>query len=72
MRVERYSGVDGHQNVARITAALVTCGARVLRSPNPTVAPYEYLIELPSGERRSIICYAFTANEYGRKNDGKG
>ncbi len=31
------------------------------------MAPYEYNIELPGGERRQLVCYAFTANKYGQQ-----
>jgi hypothetical protein len=73
MKLSRYIGVRGKRNVAMISAALEKCGARILSAPDPSVAPYEYLIELPNGERRDLVCYAFTANRYkGRKRpDGE-
>lgn len=72
MKLDRYFGVHGRKNVALVSAALEECGARILSAPDPSVAPYEYLIELPSGERRDLVCYAFTANRYrgrGRPDD---
>ncbi|HEX7479162.1 MAG TPA: hypothetical protein VF331_15255, partial [Polyangiales bacterium] len=50
--------------MARVTAAIEAAGGRIISAPDPTSAPYEYAIELPSGERRDLVCYAFTANKY--------
>jgi len=72
MKLERYVGVRGRSNVAFISAAIEASGGRILSSPDPSVAPYEYLIQLPNGERRDLVCYAFTANRYhgkGRPDD---
>ncbi len=52
--------------VEAITAALKASGAKILSAPdsNPKTAPFLYSVELPSGERVDLVCYAFTANKY--------
>lgn len=52
--------------VEAITAALKASGAKILRAPDskPRKAPFLYSVELPSGERVDLVCYAFTANKY--------
>lgn len=70
--MERYSGVQGKKNVARIEAALEASGATIIERANPSVAPYEMTIKTPSGERHEIVCYAFTANEYKQKGRPAG
>jgi hypothetical protein len=70
--MERYEGVHGKANVEAIARALKTCGARILRAPNPNVAPFEFQILTPDGETIDLVCYAFTANRYrqsGRPKD---
>lgn len=70
--MERYTRVHGDANVAKITEALEASGARVIAEPDPRVAPFEYRIETPRGERLDLLCYAFTANKYkqgGRPSD---
>ncbi len=72
MEFERYHGVRGRDNVDRISEALLASGAKILSRPDPTIAPYEYTIVSPAGERRHLVCYAFTANKYrqgGRPSD---
>jgi hypothetical protein len=64
VKIERYRGVHGQQNVAKTSEALEACGVKILSAPDPTVAPFEYLVRLPSGEQRELVCYAFTANKY--------
>lgn len=72
MKLERYSGVRGRANVAKVTEALRRSGAKILSEPDPRVAPFEYAIELPNGERRQLVCYAFTANKYGQQGRPDG
>lgn len=64
MRLERYRGVRGRRNVDFISYAIEEAGGQILSGPDPSVAPYDYLIRLPSGERRDLVCYAFTAKRY--------
>jgi hypothetical protein len=64
MKLERYEGVRGKRNVAQIDAAIVASGGRILRGPDPRIAPFEYVVQLPNGEIRDLVCYAFTANKY--------
>jgi hypothetical protein len=65
--MERFFRVHGRSNVAAINAALEASGCKVLRPADPTTAPFEYDIEMPSGERLTLVCYAFTANKYRQK-----
>jgi hypothetical protein len=52
--------------VEAITAALKASGAKILSAPdsNPKTAPFLYSVELPTGPRVDLVCYAFTANKY--------
>ncbi len=52
--------------VAQIEQALAASGARVLQRADPRSAPFELLIQTPSGEQLELVCYAFTANKYGQ------
>ena len=70
--MERYSGVQGKRNVARIEAALEASGATILSRANPSVAPFEFTIKSPAGEVHELVCYAFTANEYKQKGRPAG
>ena len=48
--------------------ALRICGCRVIRATDPTEAPFRISFELPTGERRGIVAYAFLANNIVTKN----
>jgi len=50
--------------VAKIRDALECSGARLISSPSPSEAPFEFAIETREGERLRLICYAFLANKY--------
>jgi hypothetical protein len=64
MTFERYR-VSGKQPVVdRLSAALESCGIEIISRPDAKLAPFEYKVKLPSGERIEIVCYAFLANEY--------
>jgi hypothetical protein len=63
-KMERYTGVRGKARVAKIAAALERCGATVLTSADPSVAPFEFRVRTPQGETLDLVCYAFTANKY--------
>src|SRR4051812_46555861 len=64
MGFERYEGVHGKRNLAKVCAAIEACGATVMNVPDPRVAPFEITLRTPGGELVDIVCYAFTANEY--------
>lgn len=64
MVFEQYRGVRGGRNIQRTLAAIEASGGTVLKAPDPTIAPYEITVALPTGEKRELICYAFTANKY--------
>lgn len=69
---DRYLGVHGEGNVARILDAVAKSGGRVVRAPDPSIAPFELTVRTPTGEEIELICYAFTANQYkqgGRPSD---
>ena len=70
-RVERYTGVRGEQNVARIAAAIEASGGRVLEAPDPSEAPFLFKVTAPDGKVLDLVCYAFTANKYQNKHDKK-
>lgn len=72
MEFERFPRVRRKEIVAKITEALRASGARIIREPDPGIAPFEYAIELPSGEQRQLVCYAFTAKVYGQGGRPKG
>jgi hypothetical protein len=71
-RIERYAVTRRGPIVDVIREALEASGARILSAPSPDIAPFEFTIETPKGERLSLICYAFLANKYtqgGRPSD---
>jgi len=70
--MERYKGVRGKENVAKICAALETAGATILVLPDPKVAPYELRIRTPGGQEIDLVCYAFTANKYEQEGRPEG
>ncbi|SNS03274.1 hypothetical protein SAMN04488503_2455 [Humidesulfovibrio mexicanus] len=51
-----------------ILAGLEDAGCRVLYHSDPGEAPFLVSFETPSGERQSILCYAFLANSKLTKN----
>ncbi len=61
--MERYR-VSRHADVAMIVDALEKSGAKIIRPPDPTQAPFEITIETPRGEALELVCYAFHANKY--------
>lgn len=65
--MKRYAGLKRGEIVGRITSALTESGADVVKSGDPTVAPFEFTIKTPSGEQLELVCYAFTANRYGQR-----
>ncbi len=70
--VERYRVARRQPLVAAITNALEESGARLVRVPDPNIAPFEYRIAMPDGEELDLVCYAFLANKYrqrGRPSD---
>lgn len=68
MNMRRYEVSRREPIVACIVEALERCGARVLSPPDPRSAPFEIEIEVPTGERLLLICYAFLANKYLQEN----
>lgn len=58
-RVARRAGI-----VALIDRALRSSGVDVLRSADPQLAPFEFVIKTGEGHVVDLLCYAFTANEY--------
>lgn len=70
--MERFHGVHGRANVEATTRALEESNCEILKHPDPSVAPFEYVIRTPEGEVLDLVCYAFTANKYrqrGRPTD---
>jgi hypothetical protein len=65
--VRRYSGLRRSDIVTRIEEALRECGAEGLVRADPTTAPFEFKVKTPTGVERELVCYAFTANRYGRR-----
>lgn len=65
--MERYKVVRRDAVVARIEAALRESGADVIEGADPRLAPFEFVIRTPTGERLELVCYAFTANKYGQR-----
>jgi hypothetical protein len=45
-------------------AGLRAGGATIVEAPEPTIAPFEHVVILPSGERVRLIAYLFRANKY--------
>lgn len=64
--MERYFGVRGKARVQRILNAVEVAGGIVLEAPDPSIAPFEFRVKTPLGDTLHLICYAFTANEYGQ------
>ncbi len=62
--MRRYSVLRRNNIVARIETALRECGAETLVRASPTTGPLEFTVETPRGDRRDLVCYAFTANRY--------
>lgn len=62
--MKRYDVVRRGPIVQRIHDALIASGARVLKSADPRIAPFEFTIETQTGEVLELVCYAFTANKY--------
>jgi hypothetical protein len=65
--VKRYRTVRREPIVHFISKALERCGARILSPADPSLAPFEFVIETPEGERLELVCYAFLTNKYGQK-----
>jgi hypothetical protein len=64
MTFEHYR-VSGKQPIVdQLSAGLEGCGIEIISRPDPKVAPFQYKVKLPSGERVELVCYAFLANEY--------
>src|SRR5690348_7099032 len=64
--MERYFRVHGRKNVQKMLEAIEASGARVVKAPDATVAPFQVSILTKEGEALDLICYAFTANKYGQ------
>lgn len=69
--MKRYSPIRGHARLAAITAAIERGGGLVSRASSPTTAPFEISVTLPRGKHLELICYAFAARAY-EKRDGSG
>lgn len=65
--MKRYTGLKRAEIVDRIKSALSESGAEIIKSADPTVAPFEFTIKTPRGEQLDVVCYAFTANKYGQR-----
>lgn len=61
-RTYRVNARDREPLLRWMEAALRAIGCRVIRATPPTEAPFRITFELPSGERRGIVAYAFLAN----------
>lgn len=68
----RYEGVRADENVAAIIAAIELSGATILKAADPHIAPFEFVVRAPNGERLEIVCYAFTANKYKQRKRPDG
>ena len=62
--MKRYSVSRRQASVRAIVDALELCGATILESPDPRLAPFVTKILTPQGEQIRLVMYAFTANEY--------
>ncbi len=54
--------------VAFVRAALTEAGCKIVVAPETNVAPFRFVVDLPSGERHGFLCYAFTATFTPTKN----
>lgn len=73
-RPKRYtvSSADKRPLLEVFSEALRAGGAEILEHPDPSIAPFEYVIATPKGERLRLIAYIFRANKYeqqGRPED---
>ncbi len=66
VRVKRYTGLKRGEIVGRIESALWESGGEVVKSGDPSVAPFEFTVKPPRADQRELVCYAFTASEYRR------
>lgn len=70
VRLETYSVQPRSRErlVGFIAESLAKCGCRLLRTPDPTLAPFKFVFDAPDGERLGIVCYAFTSTFTPTKN----
>jgi hypothetical protein len=47
--------------VTFIADSLRACGCKIVKAPDPTIAPFKFVFDAPDGERMGILCYAFTS-----------
>lgn len=65
LALKRYPVVRREALVERIEKALSASGARVIKSADPRLAPFEFTIQnTKTGDVIELVCYAFTANKY--------
>lgn len=62
--MERYRVARREGIVGLIDQALRSSGADVLKTADPQLAPFEFVIRTAEGQVVDLLCYAFTANEY--------
>ena len=70
--MERYEVQGKQPHCLFIADALEDAGCTILEEPDPSQAPFLFLVKTPEGDKLTLICYAFTANKYeqgGRPSD---
>lgn len=69
--MKRYEGARGKKNVSAIEKAIERSGGVIVNAANPSIAPFELTVQLPSRAHMELVCYAFTANQYKQKGRPK-
>jgi hypothetical protein len=57
--------------VTFIADALRACRCKIVKAPDPTVAPFKFVFDTSDGERMGVVCYAFTSTFTPTKNRPK-
>jgi hypothetical protein len=63
-----YRGVRRRREVEYVAQALEHAGCTIRVYPDATKAPFVFSIDLPTGEPLDLVCYIFSANQYGQRN----
>jgi hypothetical protein len=69
LRPKRYrvKAADKRPLLAVVSEGLRAGGAKILKEPDPSIAPFEYEILTPQGERLRLVAYVFRTNKYGQR-----
>jgi hypothetical protein len=58
-------GVRKKEDILKfIAGAIELSGGKVVEAPSPNTAPFQFTVQMPSGEIVRLLCYAFFANRY--------